>query len=452
MAGLTLQEFKIGVDFNGKSFFTGIKKFNAKLKGLNKPIKALNNSFNGLFKVAGIAGLTAMTLNAAKLGREMGLISRKTGIAVENISSMQNAFAASGGDAKEISRTLDRITTGLAKVAMGDASFTSSLASMGISAWEDGRLKNAEKVRMDMADWIKQQLDAGRSLAEVATFMNETFGMSQAEVEHLSVGSNKLLAIQKKYNKEIGTLSKEESRALDDINKSVSKLRAAVGITFDKLISESAGTIETSLGFIQDIIKFIQDHKDFFAPFIEGFSGLAIALGALIPLFNTIMAHPLIAMALAGAGIGRKIGKSEEANELVTNVLGGYDFSTDEEAQKVLEMHRKGQIGAEQAGIRLKQLGYDVFGNKIKKNKSSELLYDTEPTLTFPIIGGGEMIVPGHEGSIGNNNTVNVEINTTNNFDGDLSEGDIVKVFDKQGDTYSTYVVKAATGAMGAGD
>lgn len=426
-SGLSLQEIFFTARFDGKGAIAGIKKFSKQLKGLNKPINSLNKSFSSLFKVAGIAGLTAMTLNAAKLGREMGLISRKTGIAVENISSMQNAFAASGGDAKEISRTLDRITTGLARVSTGDASFTSALSAINISAWDSyGRLKNAEKIRLEMADWIKQQLDAGRTLAEVSTFMSDNFQMSQAEVEHLSVGSAKLLEIQKKYNNEIGVLEKKESDSLNSINNSISKLRATVGVTFDKLIAETAPIIETTLSGIQDMVKFIQDHKDFFGPILEGLAAFTLALKALPVLFTAISAHPLVIAALASMAAGYAVGgglsdpKTEQQNatELLQSgnnnldIVGAYSHGFISDYQLNLA-HAQGKISDEQ---------YDKALKAKSKNGSILDIYERLP----------EAFIENEEGNLldlsqiplineGGDNT-NVEANVTNNFYGDVDK------------------------------
>ena len=404
--GLSLQEIFFTARFDGKGAIAGIKKFSKQLKGLNKPINSLNKSFSSLFKVAGIAGLTAMTLNAAKLGREMGLISRKTGIAVENISSMQNAFAASGGDAKEVSRTLDRITTGLARVAMGDASFTSALASMGISAWEDGKLKKADKLMYDMADFIKQQLNAGVPIAAVAEKMKDAVSMSYEEVEYLSVGSAKLLEIQKKYNKEIGVLSKEESQALDDINSSVSRLRATVGVTFDKLISETAPMLETVLSSVQNVVKFVQEHKDLFGPLLTGLAGLSLALKALPALFTAISAHPLVALALASMAAGYAAG-------------GGFsDPKSEKESGK--ELLYSGAIDQERYNIAMERLGVykkteggwidTETGRYIPKLEN----YNNKDNVPFPeliVAGSDEEILEIEKALTSNNgNTINNDV------------------------------------------
>ena len=181
MAGLALESVQIEVLLNGKKAYMGLSQLNKKLKGLNKPATTLNKTFSNFVKLAGIGGLTAMTINAAKLGREMGLISRYTNISTKNLSKMENAFASTGGDAKEVGKTLSNITRGLARLSMGDATFTSRLSAMGINAWDDYGVKNAEQIRLEMSDWIKKQLDAGRTLAEVATFMGDTFNTSTKE-------------------------------------------------------------------------------------------------------------------------------------------------------------------------------------------------------------------------------------------------------------------------------
>ena len=323
----TLERFVIEAGFNTKPFFKGIKDLNKKLLGIGKTTKKLSSSFSGMFKVAGIAGLTAMTLNAAKLGREMGLISRYTGISTENISKMQNAFAASGGDAKEVGQTLQRITQGLARLSMGDASFASKLSAMNINAWDEyGRVKDAEKIRLEMADWIQDQLKAGRSLSEVATFMGDNFQMSLEEVEYLKAGSKEVLAKEKEVAKRTGYLRESERKSLEELEKKVKEFRSSVSTSFDRLISEASEPLTGLLDGLEKILKFTQDHKDLFSPLLLGLAGLATALKALPILFTAISTHPLVAAALASITAGYAVG-------------GG--FSDPQEAEKNIEEIRR---------------------------------------------------------------------------------------------------------------
>lgn len=410
----TLERFVIEAGFNTKPFFKGIKDLNKKLLGIGKTTKKLSSSFSSMFKVAGIAGLTAMTLNAAKLGREMGLISRYTGISTENISKMQNAFAASGGDAKEVGQTLQRITQGLARLSMGDASFASKLSAMNINVWDEyGRVKDAEKIRLEMADWIQGQLKAGRSLAEVATFMGDNFQMSQAEVEQLSVGSKELLRIEKEVAKRTGHLREEESKSLEDLQKKISELRVTITTTFSRLLSQIAPKIEEAFGWIQKIFTFIQDHKDIFAPILGGlvalkgafmalngilslvggtlniisplFSALHKGLSLLPALFTAISSHPLVAMAVgtvaAGSWVGKKIGNSETANKIVTKIFGGWEVGSEQE-KFIREQVASGQITEERANEIRRGLGLPIIESYYDDSKYKK---------PFPTIFGGDV-------------------------------------------------------------
>lgn len=252
MAGVAVESIYIDVLLNGKKAQMGLKQLNKQLKGLNKPTKAVSGIFGKLFKFAGIAGFAKMAFDAHKFGRELGLISTKTGIAAEKIAKMQRAFAATGGDAKEIANVMQNITAGLARLSMGSGEMAAKLASMGISAWEGGRPKTSDVVLGDIAEWTKSQLEMGRSMQEISQFLQDNFNMTQAMVNMMAMGRGGYEAYQRNMGEMTGSLTEEEIDNLQELNISFSRLKATLVVLTEKV---GAG-LSPALVFLMDIIQY----------------------------------------------------------------------------------------------------------------------------------------------------------------------------------------------------
>ena len=269
--GFELAKFFIKPVFDGKGVFAGIKKFDKQLKGLNKPIKQLNSSFNGLFKLAGIAGFAKMAFDAQKLGREIGLISDKTGIAASKLAKMQSAFSATGGDAKSLNSVIQNITSGLARLSMGDAEMASKLSAMGINAWEGGKVKTSDVVLGDIAEWTKGQLEAGRSMLEVSQFLQDNFGIQQDLANQLALGREGFQQYQQAMAEKVGSLEDNEIDNLKSLNVALSRLKETVIVLADKIIAGLGPAIEFFVDLFQIAPRNLQEVFDYL---IQSFSDI----------------------------------------------------------------------------------------------------------------------------------------------------------------------------------
>lgn len=365
MADTTVGSIKIQAILDSKPAQRGLALLDKRLKGLKKPVNNVNKIFGRLFKVAGFAGFTKMAIDAGKFGRAMGLLADKTGIAASKISSMRNSFAAMGGSAKSIDNLLNNLSTGLARLSMGDGTLASTLSAMNISAWdENGRLKKSDRLQGEIANWANQQKALGRSFADVAVFLKDNFNIEEDLAKQMyDLGHGGMEKQRREIEKRTGRLSQESIDRLRELNQKWAEFTVTLQVTFQNIVAQLAPFMEIVLDFAQKIGKFLGDNPELGAlgaailAISSSFGVLGTALKGVGAILTTLLAHPLIAMAIAGGYIGKKIGDSDIANRILNDMLGPKDLSAKKQAEMVRDAVLKGQMSPQQAGIALSQLG-----------------------------------------------------------------------------------------------
>ena len=432
--GLAVESIYIDVLLNGKKAQMGLKQFNKQLKALNKPVKGLTNMFSKMFKFAGIAGFAKMAFDAQKLGRELGLISTKTGIAASKLSKMQNAFAATGGDAKNLTNVLTSITSGLARLSMGNGEMAAKLSAMGINAWDNsGNVKTSDVVLGDIAEWTKGQLDMGRSMQEVSQFLQENFGITQDLANQLALGREGFAKYQAELAKTTGSLEEDEISNLQSLNASLARFKQTVVVLTEKIAAGLAPVIE----FITDVFQVVFSEAqgvfgELFGAFgdlisvFEGGDGLTIAFEALKDIVKGVadalkILIDFIALVLSAfRALGEELGKAFTwLAQKMGWLFGGSDPDKDinDRERQITEMVKNGQMSPQQAAIALEQAGINID----KKPRGfvptkTEKLFQNEIIPTFPEIRIGENgleTIGGATIIVENETTINANTNAT---------------------------------------
>ena len=245
---------EIEVILDGKKARIGLDKLKKRMGLFEKSAKSTNKIFGKLAKFATVGFLAKMAIDAAKFGRSMSLIADRTGIATEKLIGMRTAFSAVGGKAGEVDRLLGSISKGLAGLSYGKGEFASKLAAMGISAWgANGKTKSADVVMGDIADWTKNQLSMGRSKEEVASYLEDAFGISYQMFQRLKLGRQGMAQSDAALNKKTGTVSERQVHNLDSLQKSISLLTT----TFTSLKNQIAGDIAPIIQFVSDLLQYV---------------------------------------------------------------------------------------------------------------------------------------------------------------------------------------------------
>ena len=418
--GLAVESIYIDVLLNGKKAQMGLAQFNKKLKALNKPVKGLNNIFGKMFKLAGIAGFAKMAFDAQKLGRELGLIANKTGIAASKISKMQNAFAATGGDAKSLTNVLTGITSGLARLSMGSGEMASKLSAMGINAWDsNGNVKTSDIVLGDIAEWTKGQIAMGRSMQEVSQFLQENFGITQDLANQLTLGREGFAKYQAELAKKTGSLEESEVSNLQSLNASLARLKQTVVVLTEKITAGLSPVIE----FFTDLLQIgFRNLQDVFGYLVDSFKDIVGSGEEVCKLFEYFK-NVLTAFSLVVKGIIDVLKGFFQAVKMIGEWIGNFlawvankfgwltgssdDSSLDEKNKRNVENYiKENNLSQEEANnLRLK------FGFGKKENLFATEMYPTFPEIRIgenglEMVGGGEIIIE-------NNTTINANTNAS---------------------------------------
>ena len=418
--GLAVESIYIDVLLNGKKAQMGLKQFNKQLKALNKPVKGLTGMFGKMFKFAGIAGFAKMAFDAQKLGRELGLISTKTGIAASKLSQMQNAFAATGGDAKNLTNVLTSITSGLARISMGGGEMAAKLSAMGINAWDNsGKVKKSDVVLGDIAEWTRGQLEMGRSMQEISQFLQENFGITQDLANQLALGREGFAKYQAELAKTTGSLEEDEISNLQSLNASLARFKQTVVVLTEKIAAGLAPVIEFITDVFQIFVKNAQDVFDYLFDAFEDIVGSGEDVCQLFEILKGVLTgFTLIGKALVDVlkGFFQAVKKMGEwiGNFLawVANKFGWLAGSTDD--SPVDEKNRKNV----EEYIRNNNLSEEEANNLRMKwgLGKREKLFSTEIQPTFPEIRIGENgleTVGGATIIVENETTINANTNAT---------------------------------------
>lgn len=251
------------------------------IKKLKKQFADLSKSFNRgflapLLKVAGIAAFSKMAIDAGKLGRQMGILSERTGVSVKNLSAMRNAFKSIGGDAEVIDKVVGGLSKGLARLSRGDGQTAAKLAAMNISAWgPGGKTRKPDELLFDIADWTQRQLASGRTEEEVATYLEDAFGIDYKLFKQLSKGGAEYRRIMESTPK----LTNEQNQNLERMNLAFARLSATFGVVIDQVTATLA-----------PVFEWIADALADFGTLLSEFPGATTAVAALVGIIIALKA------------------------------------------------------------------------------------------------------------------------------------------------------------------
>lgn len=262
---------EIDVVLNGKKVRVGLNDLRKRMGLLEKSANKTNKVFGKLAKFATIGYLAKMTLDASKLNRELGIMSNMTGVSVESLSKMRNAFKYAGGDAKTLDRVVSNITQRLARARVfGDQEgFARGLQLMGIkdlnqdpmkmlagiADYSKSRVKEREQYYINERGFSIEQAKA-MARSEVFSFVNQIVPeIDFLLFEELLKGGNEWLAgVQNAAG-----ISNEASKNLDEAGKRLNKATT----NFTNATQETLGSlaeVEKEIGLLEKSAEFAKEN------------------------------------------------------------------------------------------------------------------------------------------------------------------------------------------------
>ena len=438
---VAVNEVTIDVILNGKKAQMGLKQFAKELKKFENIGKKTNSVFKNFLKIAGVGAFAKMTLDATQLGRSIGFLAERTGIATSKIMGMRTAFSAVGGDARAIDRTLSTISRGLAGLSMGDGEMASKLASMNISAWDSrGQIKTADVVRGDIAEWTKRQLDAGRTNEEVASFLEKTFGIAYDEFKMLSLGREGMAKREAELAEQVGTINERQRGNLEELFMTFNKLKTTFA-SFVQQISADFAPIFTFIGeLLQQLGRGLQDvwsdivsvYRDVIGNGEELatlFDALKVAVSAVVDVLRLAVKYILGPLLYAFRTIGEWIGNLVA---FLQDKLGWFFSSPREkERQRDAELATKSYEHGNTTEERLKWMSEQ--GSPFWKEQYDKYIDGTE-VMKASAVGKDTFV------------DVSVDNNWIENPDGSYTIMTDIDVDSSDGSSFTTNISKALNG------
>lgn len=206
---MAAQDLKIDIvatDKTGAAF----KSVQGGLDGIQKSSSLLTNTLAGLTSVFAAIQVAQLAKGLIDVADRMDELSKRTGIAVEELSSLSNTAMLAGSSQEEFASSLTRLNRAIAEAASGSKDQAIAFANLGISVKDAaGNIRPTTDVLADIADAFSR-VDDG---AVKTQYQMALFGRSGANLnEFLSKGSAGI----KEFGSSISTDFAEQSAQFND--------------------------------------------------------------------------------------------------------------------------------------------------------------------------------------------------------------------------------------------
>jgi hypothetical protein len=183
---MAAQDLKIDIlatDKTGAAF----RSVQSGLSQVNAATSGVRNAMVGLGGAIAALGALTYVRNVINIADSMDELSKRTGIAVETLSSLSNTAALAGSSQEELGSALIRLNKSIAEAASGSKEQALAFSGLGVSVQDaEGKIRSTTDVLADIADAFSR-VDDG---AVKTQYQMALFGKSGANLnEFLSKGS-----------------------------------------------------------------------------------------------------------------------------------------------------------------------------------------------------------------------------------------------------------------------
>lgn len=183
---MAAQDLKIDIlatDKTGAAF----RSVQSGLSQVNAATSSVRNAMAGLGGAIAALGALTYVRNVINIADSMDELSKRTGIAVETLSSLSNTAALAGSSQEELGSALIRLNKSIAEAASGSKEQALAFSGLGVSVQDaEGKIRSTTDVLADIADAFSR-VDDG---AVKTQYQMALFGKSGANLnEFLSKGS-----------------------------------------------------------------------------------------------------------------------------------------------------------------------------------------------------------------------------------------------------------------------
>lgn len=206
---MAAQDLKIDIvatDKTGAAF----RSVQGGLDGIQKSSSLLSNTLAGLTSVFAAIQVAQLAKGLIDVADRMDELSKRTGIAVETLSSLSNTAMLAGSSQEEFASSLTRLNKAIAEAASGSKDQALAFQNLGISVKDaEGNIRPTTDILSDIADAFSR-VDDG---AIKTQYQMALFGRSGANLnEFLSKGSAGI----REFGASISTDFAEQSAQFND--------------------------------------------------------------------------------------------------------------------------------------------------------------------------------------------------------------------------------------------
>ena len=269
---MDLESVKIKIILDGKEAQVGLRRFNKLVGNIGKDTKVADKSFKNLGKTLKRAGLVgealgigavALTMksfaeNAHKAAEEvykLSFLSQRTGISVQNLTKTGTALESLGIKATTYQQAVDSLSSGVARLSLGDDKTVSALASMGIFPIVNGKQMTGEEIFSEVANYAKRMATSGEVNKNAARQQLMSLNFAPELIEQMWGGADEFFRIIEEQSKKVGSLSEKEIEKAERYKKMYDELSTAIGTTSQKLFYLSSGPIVDFGNALRKVVK-----------------------------------------------------------------------------------------------------------------------------------------------------------------------------------------------------
>ena len=238
----------------------GLKKIEKSLKGFGKIGKANNKIFSDFLRLASVAGLTKMTLDAAHLSHSIDVLGQRTGMTTSKLSKMQNVWEALGSDAKAFDTWAKNVTSSLWAASRGEGSpIEEALAGFGLTGLNEFlEPKDLLSLLGEISNAVSELSGNGNySMSELQDLLEKRLNIPYEVSSKMFEGEEKFYAYIQEASQRTGNLTEENIKSLNALDLAYKSFSAAMATN---LKNSLATVVETT-----NAVNSLNKVSDFFA-------------------------------------------------------------------------------------------------------------------------------------------------------------------------------------------
>ncbi len=246
---------RLGLDRRG--YEKGVNKAQKKTKGLNNTVKKLGATIGAAFAVKKITGFVNET---AKLGDELGKLSKQTGLSTEALQKYQFAAERTGVSKEKLNSSLERFQKRLGMAATGSGSLANQLGKLNPQLLQN--MQNAENTNQA----FRMYLDAMNNVSsesERAAMAQAGFGREGLKLVNMARGGTEALdAYGRELEETGGILSEDLIKASEEYQDRMKNMQMAFRGLKAILAEQLMPVFKDIMGAVQNFAKYVQENSE----------------------------------------------------------------------------------------------------------------------------------------------------------------------------------------------